>query len=124
MRLTIKGTNLEVTAELKSYTTEKLTSVQKFFSETPADAIIADIELARTTKHHQKGPVFRCEVNLTVGKKLLRAEEVGESIIEAVDKVKDEIERQAHDHIERRRSRFLRAARDFTSRLKFWNSNH
>lgn len=118
MRLIIKGTNLELTPELKSYTIDKLTSFERFFPETKPDAIIADIELARTTKHHQKGRVFRCEVNLTIGKALLRAEESGESITEAIDKVRDEIERQALNYVERRRSRFLRAARKFARRLK------
>ena len=98
---------------------KKIGSLERFLTDADPDAIIADIELARTSKHHQKGLVFRCEVNLTIGKTLLRAEELGESIVEAIDKIRDEIESEVHKLKGKRQARFLRAARDITRRFKF-----
>ncbi|MBX4187439.1 MAG: ribosome-associated translation inhibitor RaiA [Candidatus Doudnabacteria bacterium] len=89
MNITIKGTNLSLTPSIKQYVEEKVGNLAKFIG-----AMEAKVELERD-RHHQSGLVFRAEVMLVVGGKLMRAEAGGEDIYAALDlvipKVKEQI---------------------------------
>jgi putative sigma-54 modulation protein len=91
MQIDIKGTNLELTEAIKDYVNEKIGSLDKFF-----DGILeARVDIGLTTKHHQKGNIFRAEVNLEVPRKHnLRAESEREDLYMAINEVKDELQRQ------------------------------
>ncbi|MBI2604246.1 MAG: hypothetical protein HYW56_01765, partial [Candidatus Harrisonbacteria bacterium] len=53
---------------------------------------LARVEIARTTKHHEKGAVYRAEVNLDLSSKnLARAEHEDWDIRVAVTEVKDKL---------------------------------
>ena len=55
------------------------------------ESIKCDVEIGRVTEHHKSGKIFRAEINISIGKKMLRAEAEEVSINAAIDKVKDEI---------------------------------
>lgn len=120
MRIKIQATNIKLTTELKDYAAEKIISLERFLPKFDPDSIIAEIELEGPSRHHRKGEVFRCEVNLSIGGKLLRAEERGELMTEAIDGARDEIERQVRKKKEKERTKFLRGARKFARRLKLF----
>ncbi len=119
MRVNIKTKNLSLTSELKKYTLEKIGSLSRFFKGTSPDLIMTDIELSRPSKHHRKGDVFRCEVNVSVGKHLLRAEEEAGALAEAVDLVRDEIQLEIKKFQSKRRDQSRRAERKIIRRRKF-----
>jgi ribosomal subunit interface protein len=118
INITIKATNAKLTDELRSYVLEKFGALGRFFENADPDTVSADVEVGRPSEHHRKGQVCRCEINLRVGGTLLRAEDEGETMYEAIDKVRDAIEREARKLKSKRRALFLRHARTFARRLK------
>jgi putative sigma-54 modulation protein len=99
MKIDIKGTNMELTEAIKDYVNEKIGSMEKFFD----NIIEARVDVGKTTNHHQKGDVFRAEVNLQVPHTLLRAEAEREDLYMAINEVKDEIQRQLKKYKEKMR---------------------
>lgn len=92
MNLKIKATNLELTPSIETYVEEKIGSLDKFLRKLETlGEFKAEVEIARTTRHHQKGKVFYAEVNLHLPKRTLRAEHEDSDIRAAVDKVKDKL---------------------------------
>ncbi len=77
------------------------------------EATPVDVELARTTRHHEEGNIWKCEVNVPLPdeKTTIFVEGWGESLEAAVNKAKDEIERRVGDYKGRRSARFLRVSR-------------
>lgn len=103
MQIDIKGTNLELTEAIKDYINEKVGSIEKFFDQ----ALIARVDVGLTTKHHQKGDIFRAEINLEVPQKgLLRAEAVRDDLYVAINEAKLELERQIKKYKEKMRGNF------------------
>jgi len=91
MQIDIKGTNLELTEAIKNYVNEKIGSLDKFFE----GILEARVDIGLTTKHHQKGNIFRAEVNLEVPRKhILRAEAEREDLYMAINEVKNELQQQ------------------------------
>ncbi len=95
MKITIEGIKLDVTPALTLYIEKKLQPlgglIGKLEEKGESDIFL---EISRTTKHHQKGLVFRAEANLRFGKRLLRAEANGENARSAIDAMKDELRRE------------------------------
>lgn len=81
MNISIKATNLDLTLSLKQYVEEKVGRLDKFIK-----AEEAKVELARDT-HHKTGDVFRAEIMLFMGGKVLRAEVSSGDIYASVDLV-------------------------------------
>lgn len=93
----IYGHNLELTPELVEHIRKEIRSLKKFIDKKTWEE--AKIEVGRTTRHHQKGEVFRAEINLPLPGKFLRAEEVSQSLHTAINTVKKEIERQVRKYL-------------------------
>ena len=90
MNLNIKATNLELTPAIKQYIETKVSDLSRFLEKwEKLGKVNAKFELARTTNHHSKGEVFYAELNLNLGKKMLRAEHSADDAYKAIDKVKD-----------------------------------
>jgi len=87
MQIKIKGTKMDLTPELKDYIEKKMLLLLKYYG----NILRADVEVEYTTAHHQKGQLYRAEVNLDVPGKLLRVEKTEEDIFKAIDKVKDHL---------------------------------
>ncbi len=88
MNISIKGTHLDLTPSIKQYVDEKIGNLDKFIV-----AMEAKVELERD-QHHQSGLVFRAEVTMIVGGKIMRAESKGEDIYAAVDMVIPKLKEQ------------------------------
>lgn len=116
MKINLKTKNFAVTQAIKIYLEEKLNSLYKFL---PGDeSISADVELAKTTKHHQKGDIFRAEVNLSVPGRLIRAVAEEWNLRVAIDKVKDELQREIKSNKEKNFSLYKKGARLFKRLLR------
>ena len=103
MQIDIKGTNLELTEAIKDYVNEKIGGLEKFFDQ----ILEARVDVGLTTKHHQKGNIFRAEVNLEVPQKhIIRAEAEREDLYMAINEVKDELQRQIKKYKEKMRGNF------------------
>ena len=98
MRVHIKTTNFKLTPAVKALAEEKLILPAEKLLESLNNKtdIIFEAELAKTTKHHKEGKVWRCEINLDLPriKNILRAAALGKSLEEAINLVKSKLERE------------------------------
>lgn len=101
MNIKIKATNFELTPSIEEYVIKKIGHIEhyleRFKSEnnTGKDNIEAIIEVAKTTKHHNKGDLFLAEANLIVKGKQIRVEETSDNLMTSIDKLADVLKEQA-----------------------------
>lgn len=92
MKTKIKTTNIKLTDYLTSIIDEKIKDIEKVLSR--HSKLIAEIEIGLTSKHHQKGDIYRAEIQIQVPGKLLRAVSEKEDFRSALTEVKDELQIQ------------------------------
>jgi len=85
MKITIKATGLNLTPSIETYIETKLgvlaRLVRKFDAEGQPEL---HVEIARTSRHHRHGDVYRAEGNLRIPKKLLRGSEESDDVRRAI----------------------------------------
>ena len=114
MQLSIRAKNIKLSPELKNYVEEKIGETLDKLLVHERPPLKAMAELIRLTYHHQKGMIFRAEVQVLLHGHQIVDEANGETIKEAVDLAKDELEREIKSHrgkektIVRKRKRFLK----------------
>jgi len=113
MNVIIKGTNLELHNDLKEYVNEKIGGLKKFVENENIDSgsVIARVELAKTTRHHQHGDIYKAEVNLQLPGKMLRSVEESDDIYKSIDNVKDELREMINSYKDEKITRTRRGAR-------------
>ncbi|OHA02951.1 MAG: ribosomal subunit interface protein [Candidatus Sungbacteria bacterium RIFCSPLOWO2_01_FULL_54_21] len=96
MRITIRQRNFTITPAFRAYMEQKIVrpAERLLASSRDEDLPLFDIEVERTTRHHRKGQVYRVEVNMTIGKKLIRAEATDEDPRSACDLLEEELKRE------------------------------
>jgi len=93
----IKATGMDLTPAIKEYVAKKVDMLEKFVDS--ADTSVAvDVEVGKTTAHHQGGDVFRTEINFYIGGKQFRAESTKDDLYASIDEVKDELSRVLKEH--------------------------
>lgn len=108
--ISIKGTNVELTDSIIDTIEKKLVTLSKF-TERMEPMVELAVEVAKTSKHHKKGPVWRAEATLQVPGKVLRAEVTEIGLYGAIDLLKDELLGQIKSYKEKGKSKMLRGAR-------------
>ncbi|MBI2635466.1 MAG: ribosome-associated translation inhibitor RaiA [Parcubacteria group bacterium] len=116
MRINIKTTNFNLTPAIQTYLEEKLNSLNKFLPND--ESISADVELGKTTRHHQKGDIFVAEINLALPGYLIRVIAQEWDLRVAIDRAKDELQRKIKDNKEKNISLYKKGARMFKKLLK------
>lgn len=106
MIYSLRATDFKMTPDVSAYLDSKLASLEKYIHQDD-ESVKCDIEIGRTTGHHNSGDIYRVEFNITIGKKLLRAEASQETIFAAIDEAKDEIAKR----VRRDKGRSLRLFR-------------
>lgn len=93
MKVVIKGTNIELSDSIYSYIENKIGGLDKFVKN--ISPVECWVEVERTTKHHRSGDIFRAEAQVKLpGSQGLRAESTQWDLHQAIDEVKDELQRQ------------------------------
>ncbi len=101
MKINEKGTNMEITDEIKDYLYKKLEHLEKFID--PADeSVMCNVELGKTTMHHKTGDVFRTEINLHIAGRELRAVSEKDELFASIDIVKDEMVNELKNNKDKR----------------------
>ncbi len=89
MNINIRATQLTTTPAINDYVTKRLDKVSKLLSEDPT--VQCDIELAKTTSHHNKGDIFKAEIHIVgIGKNFYATSEKAD-LYSAIDEVRDVI---------------------------------
>ncbi len=92
--------NMDLTDAIRQYVDERLLAISKIVDEYDP-AVLVDVEVGKSTRHHNKGPYMRCEMNVVFLGNVFRGEEEREDLYEAIDTCKDDIRRQIVEHKER-----------------------
>ena len=109
MKINTKTKNFLLTPSITYYLEEKLNSLNRFLSR--HENVFVDVELAKTTRHHQKGDIYKAEINLKIPGHLIRAMAEEWDLRVAIDKVKDELQRKIKDNKEKKLSLYKKGAR-------------
>jgi putative sigma-54 modulation protein len=102
MNIQIKATTLSLTPAISEYVEKKLSALSKFFDNDTT--VRCDVELAKTTNHHNKGDIFKAEVHIVAKDKNIYASVEKEDLYVAIDLVKDDVVREITTTNERQRS--------------------
>ena len=101
MEVRIKGTDIELTEEIKSHIQEKMDMLEKYLGDVPV--LNCDVEVSvEPGRHEDKSKIYRAEVNLQVPGDLLRVEKTEQYLHKAVDKVKDHMARSIKKYREKK----------------------
>lgn len=100
MNIRIQAMGMELTAAIRAQVEKKMQALEKYLH---ADEVDVDVEVGKTTGHHNKGQIFFCEAHIRApGVAVIRTREEGEDLYAAIDEVHDELQRQLVDLKEKR----------------------
>ena len=105
-----------MSAAISEYLDKRLLGVEKFLPE--GDGFVADVELGKTTNHHQAGDIFRAEINIHIGGKSFRAVSEQIDLYSAIDDMKAEITRELGSYKEKRLSLIRRGGQKLKNLLR------
>ena len=103
MRINIKTTNIRLTLELSDYLNKRLEGFEKLTSHY-SEATIVDVEIGRTTKHHQTGDIYRAEINVHIGHKSFRAVQETGDLYASIDAARGQMLEELRSNKEKRLS--------------------
>jgi ribosomal subunit interface protein len=109
-----KYNGIEEAKSLTDIVGQKLGSLQKLIPDTAA--VVCEVEFEKTTSHHH-GKIYRLEANLSVNGQLHRAEATENSFDEAIDRVRDELDRELSHAKDKKDTLAKRAGRAFKGLL-------
>jgi len=116
--MNIKATNMDLTPAIRERVEVAISYAMRHM-QTPIESIKTDVEVEKTTSHHNKGEIFRAEINMNVAGRFYRAEDTSSDLYQAIDAARDELVRQRKDNKEKRQTLMRRGARRLKSMLKF-----
>lgn len=117
MQYNVKGTNVQITPELRVYLESRLTRHADKFLKSGASAR-ADVELEHAPL--RDGGTYRCEFNVSASGALHRADAWGSTLHEAIDLAADELARELRRTKKRRLHSLRRGAMRIKEYLRGW----
>lgn len=119
----VKTKNLELTNKISSIITEKVNLLEKFIPFKKDREILAEVEVGKENKHHKKGEdLYRAEINLSLGRRMLRTVSLQSDIITAIDDAKNQMSLRLSSNYSRAKDLMIRGARKAKDVLKFRSS--
>lgn len=114
--ITTRVTNTDIAGDLKNILEQKLYSLEKFIgNETD---VKCDVEFEKVAPH-EKGPIFRVEVNLLVAGVMHRAEATKESFAEAIDEVRNQLDKELRRHNKKQNTLLKKGGRQLKEMARF-----
>jgi putative sigma-54 modulation protein len=117
MHIIITGVHMEMTEAIRSYTLEKMSSLNKYVSHDDSSGKLT-VELSRTSHHHTHGDVFQAEGILHIRGKETAVHTTQDDLYKAIDVLKDMLTRELAQHKDKERSIFRRSAKNMKELFK------
>jgi ribosomal subunit interface protein len=111
MQISLKGTNIQILESTRVYVDRKIVRTLEKLLKAEDQSVGLSVEVEKTTEHHNKGKIFRAEVTLAMGRNVLRAEALADTLNEAIDMVDGEIAGEIKKFKGKRRTEMLKGAR-------------
>jgi putative sigma-54 modulation protein len=89
MNINIKTTNLTITDAIQTYVDKRLDKISKLLAYD--ESVQCNIELARTTAHHNKGDIFRAEIHIIGKGKDIYSSSEKSDLYTAIDDARQEV---------------------------------
>jgi len=123
MNIKTRAINFDLTEAIDQYVNKKFSSLEKFLPN--KEGVLCEVELGRTTKHHNSGDIFKAEINIMVpgGKQVYAVAEESE-LYAAIDIVRDEAERVIVSDKNKKETLFRRGASQIKNLLKRINGGN
>lgn len=102
MNIIISAKNLDLTPALNEFIHDKIGSLAKFLTRQGTESIIARVEVAKPSRHHRSGFIYYAEINLDFNNTLLRATAEDIDVRIAIERAKDDIQKQLKKKKEKR----------------------
>lgn len=99
MQFDIKTKNIELTDAIHAAVESKMAKLGSLV-ERFGESVTVEVEVGKTTGHHNKGPYFRAEVHVRLPGKLIYADVENEDMYMAVREARDKAKRQIKDYKE------------------------
>lgn len=121
MNINLKATNFELTPAIKEYAEKKVNGLEKFIRMTD-ESVQAWVEVGKTTNHHNKGEIFRAEIQIHIPHcgRGVRAESSCETLNEAIDSAHDKIKLELEKIKDKKISLARRGARAIRKIIPFF----
>ncbi len=98
-----------------------MSAISKFFDNDTT--VKCDIELAKTTNHHNKGDIFKAEVHIVAKDKNIYASVEKDDLYIAIDLVRDDVVREIKNSNEKHRSSVRKGGAKIKEIMKNTKSN-
>jgi len=92
MNIKTHAVNFDLTEAISEYVDKKVSTLGKFIPN--SESLLCEVEIGRTTKHHNSGDIFKAEINILIpGGSQVYAKAEEPELYAAIDIVRDEAER-------------------------------
>lgn len=115
-KINIQGTNYEITDADRTLVNEKISHFDKFMPVSDMEEVLVEVELEKTTDHHNNGKIYRAEFNVKYKKEFKRSELVEENMQIAIELASDQLEKQ----IRRTKGKKTDLMRRGAAKVKSW----
>ncbi|MEZ4104507.1 MAG: ribosome-associated translation inhibitor RaiA [Candidatus Paceibacterota bacterium] len=110
-----KTTNIEVENKLKDLVEQKFSSLGKYIG-TETD-VKCEVEFEKIASHNS-GDIYRLEANVWLGGKMHRAEATRDTFENAIDEVKDELDRELNKENDKRQTLIKKGGREIKEAMQ------
>lgn len=109
MKINIKTTGIGLTDAITEYVEKKYLPLEKYLHGDTRDTTM-EVEVGKTTNHHQSGDIFRAEIMVHTKGKDVRVVSEKSDLYAAIDDAKDEAERVLSTYKEKKATLWKRGA--------------
>lgn len=114
--ITTKVTNTTIADDLKDVLETKFGSLEKFIGD--ETDVTCDVEFEKVAPH-ENGPIYRIEANLLVAGVMHRAESTMESFEQAIDEVRDQLDKELRRRNKKHATLLKRGGRRIKDMMRF-----
>jgi len=120
MKLNLLGKNIVLTPEIEEYISKKVTDLSRLLTkiEEGGGEVKINFEVAKSTKHHEKGPIFHADSLVAIDGREYYGSADEEDLFAAVDTVKESLFREISKDKDRKQTLLIRGARSIKKMLK------
>ena len=106
---------MELTEAIRNYVNKRVASLEKLLNK---DNTIVEVEVGKTTMHHNKGDFFKAEINISSGGNRFFANSEKDDLYSAIDEVRESIFRELTKNKDKKMTLYKRGASSVKKMLK------